>query len=73
MKIPFRQNVGMMDRMLRICIGIVLIVLAVLLVKGTVGTILMILSIPLLVSGIIGFCPSYVLLGISTKRENSCC
>jgi hypothetical protein len=73
MKIPFRQNVGMMDRMLRICIGIVLIVLAVLFVKGTVGTILMILSIPLLVSGIIGFCPSYVLLGISTKRENSCC
>lgn len=73
MKIPFRQNMGMMDRMLRICIGVVLIVLALLIVKGTVGTILMILSIPLLVSGIAGFCPSYVLLGISTKRESSCC
>lgn len=73
MKISFRQNVGMMDRMFRICIGIVLIVLAFLFVKGTVGTILMILSVPLLVSGIAGFCPSYVLLRISTKRESSCC
>ncbi len=59
--------------MLRICLGIGLIVLGVLIVKGTLGTILMILSIPLLVSGTIGFCPTYTLLGISTKREGSCC
>lgn len=73
MKIPFTQNVGSLDRMLRICMGIGLIVLGVLIVKGTIGIILMVLSIPLLVSGIIGFCPSYILLGISTKREGSCC
>ena len=73
MKIPFRQNVGMMDRMFRICTGLVLIVLGVLVVKGTVGTIFLILSIPLLASGISGCCPTYTLLGISTKREGSCC
>lgn len=55
MKIPFKQNVGMMDRFFRICMGTVLAVLGVLLVKGSVGTILVILSIPLLVSGSIGF------------------
>jgi len=73
MKIPFQQNVGIADRMLRVCIGIVLIVLGILIAKGTIGTVLVILSIPLLVSGIAGFCPTYTLLGISTKREGSCC
>lgn len=73
MKITFKQNVGMLDRMLRVCFGIALIALGILFVKGIIGTVLMILSISLLVSGIAGFCPSYVLLGISTKRESSCC
>lgn len=73
MKIPFKQNVGMMDRCFRICMGILLVVLGVLFAKGSVGTILVILSIPLLISGIIGFCPTYILFGISTKREGSCC
>jgi len=73
MKVPFKPNVGMMDRMLRVGIGIALVVLGILIAKGTIGTVLVILSIPLLVSGIVGFCPTYTLLGISTKREGSCC
>ena len=73
MKIPFQQNVGIADRMLRIGMGIVLIVLGILIAKGTIGTVLVILSMPLLVSGITGFCPTYTLLGISTKREGRCC
>jgi Inner membrane protein YgaP-like, transmembrane domain len=64
---------GMLDRMLRVCTGIVLIVLGTLMLEDTAGIILMIVSIPLLISGITGFCPSYRLLGISTKREASCC
>lgn len=73
MKIPFQQNVGIADRMLRVGMGIVLIVLGILIAKGTIGTVLVILSMPLLVSGITGFCPTYTLLGISTKRKGSCC
>ncbi|MBI4716113.1 MAG: DUF2892 domain-containing protein [Nitrospirae bacterium] len=68
-----KQNVGMMDRMLRICAGMVLLVLGSLFMQGAAGTVLLILGIPLLASGVAGFCPSYILLGISTKREGRCC
>ncbi len=70
MKSPFKRNMGTLDRTLRVCIGIVLIVLGVLVAKGTVGTIFMIISIPLFFTGITGFCPAYVPFGISTKRES---
>lgn len=74
MKLTYKKNMGILDRMLRVCIGIILIVTGMLLVMETVGVVLIILSIPLLISGITGFCPLYVPLGISTKREtNNCC
>jgi hypothetical protein len=64
---------GMLDRMLRVCIGIIVIVTGILSATETLGVILIILSIPLLVTGITGFCPGYVPFGISTKREGNCC
>jgi DUF2892 family protein len=73
MKITFKQNVGMFDRMLRVCLGLALIALGFLFVKETISTVLIILSIPLLFAGITGYCPTYTLLGISTKRDASCC
>ncbi|MBI3609644.1 MAG: DUF2892 domain-containing protein [Nitrospirae bacterium] len=73
MKISFKQNMGRMDRCFRVCIGMVLLGLGTLVTKGTIGLILLVLSIPLLVSGTIGFCPSYLLFGISTKHESGCC
>ncbi len=72
MKILLKQNVGTLDRRLRMSVGIILVALGLVLIKGTVGTIFAILSIPLLASGITGFCPSYAFLGISTKREKMC-
>ncbi|MFQ5602904.1 MAG: DUF2892 domain-containing protein [bacterium] len=73
MKIPFKQNVGMLDRCFRICVGTGLIVLGSLFMMGTIRDLLMILGMLLLVSGVLGFCPSYFLLGISTVREGGCC
>lgn len=69
MKGGFKQNMGMVDRVLRVCAGIVLLVLATFVVTGVTAVVLLILTIPLLIPGITGFCPSYSLLGISTKRE----
>ena len=69
----FKQNVSALDRVLRVSAGIILMLLSSLIVKGTIGTVLTILSVPLLISGITGICPTYTLLGISTKRETSCC
>lgn len=57
-----KSNVGGLDRILRIVVGIVLIALA---VTGTVGVWGWIGVVPLL-TGLIGWCPAYPLLGIST-------
>lgn len=57
-----KSNVGGLDRILRIVVGIVLIALA---VTGTVGAWGWIGVVPLL-TGLIGWCPAYPLLGIST-------
>lgn len=73
MKTMFRQNMGIIDRGFRICVGITLLVLGITVVEGITGTILIILSVPLLVFGITGFCPAYILFGFSTKRKDSCC
>lgn len=57
-----KANVGSIDRTLRILIGLVLIGLA---FTGTVGWWGWLGVVPL-ATGLIGWCPPYALLGIST-------
>ena len=64
-----KANVGGLDRILRIAVGIDLIALA---AMGVVGVWGWIGVVPLL-TGLIGWCPAYPLLGISTcpmKKQN---
>ncbi len=59
-----KQNVGGIDKILRIIVGIALVaatVLGYLPVWGYIGV------VPL-VTGLIGFCPLYPLLGLSTCK-----
>jgi len=58
------KNVGGIDRILRIVVGLALIALA---VTGTVGVWGYIGVVPLL-TGLIGWCPAYLPLGIKTCR-----
>lgn len=60
-----KLNVGGIDRVLRIVVGLVLIALA---FTGTVGVWGWIGVVPLL-TGAIGFCPAYPLLGLSTCKK----
>ena len=60
-------NVGGVDRMLRIVVGLVLIVLA---VTGTVGVWGWIGVVPL-ATGLFKFCPAYTLLGVNTGKTRS--
>ena len=71
MKSSFKQNVGPLDRILRVVGGIALLMLGMLIAEGTFQVVFIILSIPLLFSGITGFCPTYTLLGISTASPRS--
>jgi hypothetical protein len=61
-------NVGSIDRMLRMVVGLVLIGLA---VTGTVGAWGWIGIIPL-ATGLFRFCPVYPLLNINTAGGDSC-
>lgn len=58
------KNVGGIDRILRIVVGLVLIALA---VTGIVGLWGYIGVVPLL-TGLIGWCPAYLPLGIKTCK-----
>ena len=57
-----KSNVGGIDRILRIVAGLVLIALT---LTGTIGVWGWIGVVPLL-TGLVGFCPIYPLLGFST-------
>ena len=57
-------NTGCIDRALRAVIGLVLITMA---ATGTVGMWGWIGIIPLL-TGLVGFCPTYTIMGINTCR-----
>jgi hypothetical protein len=67
------RNVGMLDRIVRIALGIAMIVAGTAMAGGTASTVLYVLSAPLILSAVLGFCPSYTLLGISTNKERGCC
>ena len=61
-----KLNVGGIDRILRIGAGAVLVGLA---ATGTVGAWGWV-GVVLLVTGAVGFCPAYPLLGMNTRPMN---
>jgi hypothetical protein len=67
------KNAGAMDRTIRLVVGIALIVAGLTVAKETLGIIFLILSIPLLISALLGFCPTYTLFGLSTRQRDDCC
>jgi len=62
-----KANVGGIDRILRVAVGALLIVLAALNVIGVWGYI----GVVLVATGLIRFCPVYPLLGINTCPTRS--
>lgn len=64
------RNVGGVDRALRLFAGAVLLTTGVvLLVSGNArGAIVTVVGALVLASGVLGFCPPYVLLGVSTAK-----
>jgi hypothetical protein len=64
-----KQNVGNVDRWIRIVLGVAILSLLVFL-NGPIRWIGLVGLIPL-VTGILNFCPIYALLGISTKKDQT--
>ena len=61
------SNVGGIDRILRIVLGVVLVALA---ATGTVGAWGWV-GLVALATGLIGWCPPYALLGINTCKNKN--
>ncbi len=69
----FSRNVGGVDRAVRLAAGAVLLVIGLILLAsdGAHGWWVTILGSFVLATGALGFCPPYVLLGISTARPRA--
>lgn len=66
-KSRLETNMGLLDRMVRLCAGFGLIVVGSVVVQGAIGTILLVVGIVAVLTAAIGFCPGYVPFGISTR------
>lgn len=65
-----KKNVGNADRIIRIIIAALLVVLyAIGTVTGTVGIILLVLAGILLITSIANICPIWWILGINTRKK----
>ncbi|PUE50240.1 hypothetical protein B9Z47_00235 [Limnohabitans sp. 2KL-1] len=62
-----KTNVGGIDRLLRITLGVILVALA---ATGTVGIWGWLGLVPL-ATGLLGWCPPYTLLGINTCKNKN--
>ena len=69
----FKRNEGTLDRIARLAVGIVLLPTGLVLLGGMQGNVLgLLVTLPGvigLVTALTGFCPTYVLFGISTLES----
>ena len=65
-----KKNMGLIDRIIRILIAVVVAILYFTdVIQGTPGIVLLVLSGILTLTSIIGLCPLYMPFGISTKKK----
>lgn len=69
-KIKMKKNMGTTDRTIRILVAVSVIILYFTnVISGTIGIVLLALSAVFIVTGILGFCPLYIPLSLSTRRQ----
>jgi hypothetical protein len=65
-----KKNIGTIDRVIRILIAVVAVVLYLTnVISGTTGIILLALSAIFVVTSILSFCPIWKALGVSTRKK----
>jgi len=65
-----KKNMGLVDRLVRIIVAVVLAVLYFSgTVIGTLGVVLLILATFFLLTSVFGFCPLYIPMGLKTTRK----
>jgi len=65
-----KKNVGLIDRIIRILIALVVVVLQYThVISGTLGIVLLIVAGVLVLTSIVSFCPLYFPFGLSTAKK----
>jgi len=64
-----RQNVGSIDRLIRMTAGVIALLVGTTMPSGAVQTIIQVVGIVALATGAFGYCGLYSLLGISTLQK----
>jgi len=65
-----KKNMGTIDKVIRILVAVVFVVLYFThVISGTLGIILLILAAVFVVTSILGFCPLYLPFGLSTNKK----
>ncbi|MBN9481921.1 MAG: hypothetical protein BGO70_15225 [Bacteroidetes bacterium 43-93] len=65
-----KKNMGVADSVIRMLIAVVILSLYLVgIINGTLALILLAVAIIFILTGLIGFCPLYLLLGISTRKK----
>jgi hypothetical protein len=67
----FAQNVGSVDRIVRVVLGLALIAIGFFVLGGTVGTIVGVIGFIPLLTGLVGWCPLYSLFKFSTRPSSA--
>jgi len=67
-----KKNMGMTDKIIRTLIAVVMLVLYFTnVVTGTLGIVLIVVSLVFLLTSLVSFCPLYAVLGISSKQKEN--
>jgi hypothetical protein len=65
-----KKNMGTIDKVIRILVAVVVVVLYFTnTISGLLGIILLILAAVFVLTSLLGFCPLYLLFGLSTKKK----
>jgi len=65
-----KKNMGLIDRILRIAFAVVILILYLTgSLYGTAAVVLGVIAVVFLLTGLLGFCPLYVPLKISTRKK----
>jgi hypothetical protein len=65
-----KKNMGTVDKVIRILVAVVVVILYFTnVISGTLAIILLALSAIFVVTSILGICPLYMPLGLSTKKK----
>jgi hypothetical protein len=65
-----KQNMGTTDKIIRLAVVAIIVILYISgQITGTAAVVLGIVAVAFLVTSLIGWCPTYVPFGISTKKK----